>query len=173
MLQGEQTEKDGAAFVRYSRTGTLICIGYKPIRASDPTKAEAMALHISCLQGVREYDQETKVISCTDCKAIVDMARTGDMDLLPSWRVAEWVMRLKQFIDRGQGSMQIQYVGREALGDPHRMANMALRTGQSFLGMPDQIRRREHDIHMELSRGFFRRIGFSYIINNKSDKNKF
>lgn len=122
-----------------------------------PWEAEAIALlnaleHIASQNGAQAG---AKYAVYSDCKVLVDAVQNDCLDNLPSWRAAPMVAHCARRFQSMKEQTLLRYVRRDALKQPHLLANWARRTEQGYSGFPCDSFMKEMDIDKQLDSALF------------------
>jgi Reverse transcriptase-like len=128
----------GAATAFYTASEDLQIVHFLPIAASTAFQAEACAVHLAMKDWRSPYLQKPHVIY-TDCKQLADFLKSGESSSLPCWRGAREAYLCRNSLDlaaqRGE-PIKVVHVQREQLSLVHQLANLARRSGRSYIGSP-------------------------------------
>jgi Reverse transcriptase-like len=142
------SRKASIAAMLFCAERDLIWTMVKPMMAEDPFQAEAMAVD-EAIEEIKGYKaqwglQQINVFS--DCRSLIEALKKGDITNLPSWRAAHQIVRTRANIRTIKAKIRLNHAGREALHQPHHLANWARKTEGQFQGQPTQTFLSEHKL---------------------------
>jgi Reverse transcriptase-like len=130
--------KAWAAIAFFYDTGDLQFVYYAPVQAESPFHAEAAALAMALREWSSPFVQAPAIIF-SDCKQLVEFLRRGNRESLPCLRGARdafGCLRALRTRTEAQPPVTVEYVGRTQLRLVHELANLARRSGTSYIGSP-------------------------------------
>jgi hypothetical protein len=128
----------GVAVAFFYETGALQFVYFVPATTTIAFQAEAAAMEVALREWQSPFFQKPKKIF-SDCKQLVEFLKTGKNDQLPCWQGArEAFSCFQKLLSRRtvEPSLQICQVRREEIGLVHELANLARRSGRSYIGCP-------------------------------------
>lgn len=124
----------GTAMIMYDEQGERKRAQCTIETTHDPFQAEATAtfhalefIHNRTLNG-----EQARYMLYTDCKLLVNVLASKQLQDMPSWRATESVVSCLQLIDELHQKVTIAHMRREALHQPHSLANWARRNKKGF-----------------------------------------
>ncbi|KAJ3701851.1 hypothetical protein LUZ61_005556 [Rhynchospora tenuis] len=155
----ESSMKSGRAFVVYHR-GILHSVGLRASDMHDPFYAEASGL-AEAMQYVYDKMQipmDTMVQFFSDCSNLVLAINQADTTDLPSWRAVPAVNEIIWRIENASQGPKVQHAKREALQQPHGLANAARRGMMNYEGPPTLMMQQVGKLTEMIDDNFFQRV---------------
>lgn len=146
----DQSNKGGTGMMIYNGLGQLVHTEYRQVLAADPLHAEALGLS-DALQYLLNNQSAGKGFIFSDCRVLIDAVTQQQLGNLPSWDATETVALCLHKLQSVGGGVELRYANREKLGDPHKVANWARTTAQTFRGCMPASFMNELEIQMTLS----------------------
>lgn len=150
----DTSKRTGLGVTCFDETGALSNAFCYRLYTTDPFHAEAHAL-LKALQMVQDQHSNTTTLTLifSDCKKLVQAIQTHEVEELSSWRARETVSLCIDIWRNVNHITHIHHVKREALVQPHQLAN-AIRTAptnSSAMELVEQLQMERH-----LLNGYFR-----------------
>ncbi|KAJ4806347.1 hypothetical protein LUZ62_018913 [Rhynchospora pubera] len=155
----EESGRAGGAYIVYEK-GQVHSVGMHSFRVQDAFHAEAMALY-EAMRYVFNQEPGTpgmKVQFFSDCQGLVLAVNNTDVADLPSWRATRVTNQIIRQMDQSGREATLQFARREALNQPHNLANIARRNGINYQGLPHMALQQQGRLSNHIDGNFFQRV---------------
>ncbi|KAJ4765712.1 RNA-directed DNA polymerase (reverse transcriptase)-related family protein [Rhynchospora pubera] len=127
------THKAGGAYVVFEK-GCMHSIGMHYFQVQDAFHAEAIAMQeaIRYMFDNMNMPSNIRIEFFSDCLNLVTAVNQEDLTDLPSWKATGTVQDIILRMQRRDGTVTLRYAQREALKQPHELANQARRNETQY-----------------------------------------
>ncbi|KAJ4730974.1 RNA-directed DNA polymerase (reverse transcriptase)-related family protein [Rhynchospora pubera] len=155
----DSSKSAGGAYVLYYK-GCVHSIGLHSFEVHDPFHAEAVALKEAMCY---VYDTiglagDTKVQFFSDCMNLVLAVNQGDISGLPAWRATKTVQEMIVRMEGELTGMNLGYVHRKAVKQPHDLANVARRAKVNYQGGTLMALQQYARVHNTIDENYFQKV---------------
>jgi hypothetical protein len=150
--------KAGVAALLYGAQQGLIWIMAKPMIAHDPFQAEAIAVHETTAL-IKEHEEQWGIEQFnifSDCRVLIETLKNGNITDLPSWRAAQQIEGSRENIQQTRAKIRLHHAKRDALQQPHCLANWARRTEGTVQGALTQAFAAEQSLSNRIDEAKFK-----------------
>lgn len=153
----DSQNRAGIGVTVYTPVYGLTEVQYRSIQANDAFHAESLALWYALQQisGIIMRYTQLKITLYSDCSNLVEAIHNRNSVDIPSWKARETVGECVRWIQNAAAMVNLKDITREAVTIPHKLANMARRTGHEFRGTVQEGSACVAGISTEINRTFF------------------